>query len=133
MRPGPCLGALLCLGSACLIDFREGLPCTDDAECDGYLCRSATCTSPSVANATLTLCRVPPGSSTGTGFCTRPCTRTGEACPSKVSGHPMWCDGDPAVGSPGLTFCQPTEGYAAWSQLQPSCSSEADCQGVNWP
>jgi len=130
--------ALLALagGAGCLLDFRAGLPCTGDSQCAGYRCRAGACAAPGSGDAggDLTLCCVAATASPPVGFCTRPCTQGTGACPAEVGGYTLSCDADPAARCrPSGNFCQPLAGYAAWSQLQPSCTRDADCQGQAWP
>ena len=129
------LAALLAAGG-CLLDFRAGLACTGDGQCDGYLCRGGVCVAPGSVDAglPLTLCCIAPGAGAQVGFCTRPCVLGAGACPAEASGRALTCDADPSAAcSPSGTFCQPVAGYSAWSQLQPSCTRDADCQGQVWP
>ncbi|MBK8013660.1 MAG: hypothetical protein IPK13_20205 [Deltaproteobacteria bacterium] len=41
--------ALVCGGCSLLIDFRDGIPCRGDGDCDGYVCVDGACREPEPA------------------------------------------------------------------------------------
>ena len=50
-----------------------------------------------------------------------------------VRGYTMGCASvEDGVCAGKGRFCQPNDGYAAWSKIVPTCMKDADCPGQTW-